>query len=99
MSIGLGDIFIIFFLLFNIFNSKKLNIDREIFILAILIFLSIFFSVMYNGSYYGLNSLFTIPAKIIVVIIASQLLSSNLDRRYVLLIDIKYLYSYSYNYF
>ena len=44
---------------------------------------------MYNGSYYGLNSLFTIPAKIIVgAIIASQLLSSNLDRRYVLLIDI-----------
>lgn len=89
MSLGLGDFFIIGFLLFNIFGSKKLNIDKNIFILAILIFFSIFLSIVYNGSYYGLNSLFTIPAKLIVgAIIASHMLASKIDRRHVLLVDI-----------
>ena len=89
MSIGIGDIFIIFFLLFNIFGSKKLSIDKSIFILAILIFISILLSLIFNSSYYGLNSLFTIPAKIIVgAIIATHMLSSNINRNHILLLDI-----------
>ncbi len=89
MSIGIGDIFIILFLFFNIFGSKKLNIDRGIFILAILIFITIFSSLILNGTYYGLNSLFTIPAKILVgAIIATHILSSKINRKHILILDI-----------
>lgn len=92
MSLGLGDVFIIGFLAFNIFGSKKLDIDKNIFILTISIFISILLSVIYNGSYFGLNSLLTIPAKLIVgAIIASQMLTAKIDRRHILLIDINIL--------
>jgi len=92
MSIGIGDIFIILFLFFNIFGSKKLNIDKGIFIIAILFFVSIFASLIFNSSYYGLNSLFTVPAKIMVgAIIATHMLSSELNRKHILLLDINIL--------
>ena len=42
-----------------------------------------------DSSYYGLNSLFTIPAKIIVgAIIATHMLSSKINRNHILLLDI-----------
>lgn len=88
MVIGLGDLFIVFFLILNIFLSKKLYIDKGAFYLAIGFFVIILISIISNSTYFGLNTLITIPAKIIVAsIIASQIISTKFDSRYILMID------------
>ena len=88
MVIGLGDLFIVFFLILNIFLSKKLYIDKGAFYLAVGFFVIILISIISNSTYFGLNTLITIPAKIIVAsIIASQIISTKFDSRYILVID------------
>jgi O-antigen ligase len=89
MQVGPGDIFILMYFITVLLSGKRILIRNEFLILALVFATIILLSMIANVSIFGLNTLVTVPLKIVLVgIFCTDLLKSKLNRLDTIVIDL-----------